>query len=340
MLELIQELLLTHNCVVIPGFGALVANYQPSEIRLADNAIVPPNKSIAFNRLLQNNDGLLIHAFVRREGVAYKEADARVMDFSRECNQSLEQNKSLVLKDIGRFSVDATQKVLFQPYTNRNYLLDGYGLETLSLVPVERLKESEAELRENYQRVLHPEELRDPFMRVYRSALSYRIAAVIALIFLTLTLTLNIRQGTERCYSSLMPAFEKPAQSVPRTQVEAPAPAQPDSQQAVIAVQEPVNTPPAPLALQPAANGVALPSVMNQHAYIVVGAFFDEIHAGKVRAEAEAKGYTANISSDYNNAIYRVNIEVPSQELSVALEKIKADFNQRAWVYCTNCALN
>ena len=161
MVDFIQELLLSNNCVIIPGFGAFIGNYNPSEIRLYENKIYPPNKTIAFNRSLQNNDGLLINAVSQKLDISLKEAEDKVTTYSKDCNNSLVLHKSLIFKDIGRLILDDEHKIQFQPYLYKNYLLESFGLESMSLFPIQRLKDTEAAVKETYQRILHPELVSD-----------------------------------------------------------------------------------------------------------------------------------------------------------------------------------
>ncbi|NLA48282.1 MAG: hypothetical protein GX876_02335, partial [Bacteroidales bacterium] len=55
----IRELLFSHDCVIVPGFGGFVGNYAPARIDRATSTFYPPSKQISFNRNLRNNDGLL-----------------------------------------------------------------------------------------------------------------------------------------------------------------------------------------------------------------------------------------------------------------------------------------
>ena len=127
MIETIQQLLLTNNCVIIPGFGAIIANYRPAEIRLFENKVVPPTKVLAFNKSLLNNDGLLCHAIMQRFAISYKEAEEKVVAFAKECQQTLETNNSLILKEIGKIYFDEEKRVQFQPLPNKNFLLNSFG---------------------------------------------------------------------------------------------------------------------------------------------------------------------------------------------------------------------
>ena len=63
MLQIIDnyicELLYDHDCVIIPGLGGFIANFEPARIIRKQHTIMPPSKKIAFNGKLKNNDGLL-----------------------------------------------------------------------------------------------------------------------------------------------------------------------------------------------------------------------------------------------------------------------------------------
>ena len=330
MVELIQQLLLTGNCVIIPNFGAFIGNYHPAEIRLQFNTIEPPTKLIAFNRSLQNNDGLLINALAHHYSVSYHEAEIQVADFVKQCNTSLVQHKSLILKDIGRFILDTENNIQFQPYYTKNYLLDSFGLQSMSIQPIQRLKDSESSIKENYQRILHPELMEDAVTTKRASTkMAYWITAVLAVLFLGSSLFLNIQKSTTyQNQSSLLPAFEKAvvpaALIVPENKTEIPA-----TEPAAVRTEETVKTQAVPTPVKSSKN----------KAYIVIGAFFDEIRANKMKTEAESKGYVVNISKDNSNGLFRTTVQVENSEVETALQKVKSEINSRAWVYCMKCNL-
>jgi hypothetical protein len=153
--------------------------------------------------------------------------------------------------------------------------------------------------------------------------------AACSLALLASTLTWNLHKSSEqRNYASLLPVEESPVHAI--------------SKKIQKAVAETV-TEPAPVnaskPAEPAPVSATGKAVTTTHSYIVVGAFFDEGHAQKVKAQAESKGYMVHLSTDYNNSLFRVSVEVESPDVSATLARIKSEFNQRAWVYCTNCTL-
>ena len=55
----INNLLLKHNCVIVPGLGGFVANYKSARIHPVNHTFTPPAKEIVFNTGLKHNDGIL-----------------------------------------------------------------------------------------------------------------------------------------------------------------------------------------------------------------------------------------------------------------------------------------
>ncbi len=339
MTELIQELLLSHNCVIIPGFGAFIGNYSPSEIRLADNLIFPPRKVILFNRALQTNDGLLVNAMAYKLQVPYKEAEQEVAAFSKSCNETLANVKSLILKDLGRFILDGEQVIQFQPLNNQNYLLDSFGLEPLSVYPIQRLKDEAEAIKENYQRVLHPEYLQGLDVPVSRtSRIPYWIMSVLAFAFIGSTLIFNIKRNNEAVnYTSLLPVSTAPVSTENMSKGVIATATIATVEDSTIALNEDTQLNDNKEVVSFNSSLVTTPV---KKSYIVVGAFFDEAHANKVKAEVEARGYVTMLTKEYNDVLYRVSVEVETPFASATLGKIKADFNQRAWISCTDCTLN
>ena len=58
----IRTLLRDHDCVIIPDFGGLIAEYAPAHIHPVRHTLAPPAKHVAFNQSLTRNDGLLVDA--------------------------------------------------------------------------------------------------------------------------------------------------------------------------------------------------------------------------------------------------------------------------------------
>ncbi len=138
---IIKNLLYHHNCVIIPGFGGLVAEYAPAQIHPIQHIFLPPHKSIAFNRSIKLNDGLLVAAIAREENISYELANGQVMNFVRQIETGLKNKGSFILPAIGRFYYDVEKNLLFKPEDQLNYLLPAFGLDQFIAQPVMRREE-------------------------------------------------------------------------------------------------------------------------------------------------------------------------------------------------------
>ena len=76
--QYIIQLLLTHDCVIVPGFGGFVANYCDAVHDESTHTFSPPSKKILFNSSLSHNDGLLINHIAEQLNVSYSEAEQMV----------------------------------------------------------------------------------------------------------------------------------------------------------------------------------------------------------------------------------------------------------------------
>jgi nucleoid DNA-binding protein len=128
VLDYIRQLLYSEDCVIIPGFGGFVANYKEAKIDFRTQEMHPPEKHIAFNQKLKNNDGLLINHIASAESISYEQAEQKVQALVDRMQTSLKSGKAVKVRDIGSFSLKKGV-LYFEPENTVNYLPDAYGLE-------------------------------------------------------------------------------------------------------------------------------------------------------------------------------------------------------------------
>ena len=78
LIQYIKELLYQQECVTLPGFGSFLTQTHPIKVNRYTGEFTPPSRSISFNRLIQENDGLLASYVAKREGVSYPDALAMI----------------------------------------------------------------------------------------------------------------------------------------------------------------------------------------------------------------------------------------------------------------------
>lgn len=141
--EYIEELLYLYDCVIVPGFGGFVGVYAGAAIDEKQGRILPPRKTVVFNRHLQQNDGLLIEWIARKETIPYEKAERRVTLFREELRARLNQKQQIEFGRVGTFSMDRRLNISFSP-SDHNFLADTWGMEAL---PIPRHnRQSSAEL--------------------------------------------------------------------------------------------------------------------------------------------------------------------------------------------------
>jgi nucleoid DNA-binding protein len=133
----IRELLFSHDCVIIPGFGGFIGNYTPARIDKNSSTFYPPLKLISFNRNLNNNDGLLVGRISDSAKTGYGDARNIVEEFVTSLRRKLERGEKVTFDNIGSFTNNQEGNVQFEPDRNVNYHLDSYGLDSFRFLPVE-----------------------------------------------------------------------------------------------------------------------------------------------------------------------------------------------------------
>lgn len=128
-----------HDCVVIPNFGGLVANYTPGFADANSKLLHPPKKGFVWNKFLQHNDGLLAHEICKEENVTYDEAVNQIAVFVENGKNELNKHNRFDLGLIGTFSYDANKNVNFSQKKD-NYLLSSFGLPIVKAVALPALE--------------------------------------------------------------------------------------------------------------------------------------------------------------------------------------------------------
>lgn len=136
----ITQLLFKNNCVIVPKVGAFLANYKNAYVDMHQNIIHPPQKTIAFNKQLNKNDGLLATFVSEQKMISYTSAEQLVNQFGDEVLYSLEKNRSFIFSGIGRLYKDSSDNILFESFEQENFLIENYGLLPVAIEPISRLK--------------------------------------------------------------------------------------------------------------------------------------------------------------------------------------------------------
>jgi hypothetical protein len=134
----IADLLFDHDCVVVPDFGGLVANYRSARLNRISHELFPPSKHVGFNKNLIKNDGLLANHVASVLGISYKDALAKIVETVANYEVQLKRDGRISWEKIGVFFKDRSGQLQFIPDEQENFLTEAYGLSPIQLRPVLR----------------------------------------------------------------------------------------------------------------------------------------------------------------------------------------------------------
>lgn len=133
--KLISELLLRHNCVVIPSFGGFVAGQIPAHFDTDKGVILPPRKSLLFNKQLISNDGLLIASYAKHNHLKFDVAEFFIKETVQKWNEKLARGERITIDEVGFIYLDAEKNIGFEQDRYSNLLLSSYGLSNVHFIP-------------------------------------------------------------------------------------------------------------------------------------------------------------------------------------------------------------
>ncbi|GAA4386424.1 SPOR domain-containing protein [Hymenobacter koreensis] len=132
----IQRLLRDHDCVIIPDFGGLIADYEPARLHPVRHTLAPPAKRVAFNQALTRNDGLLVDALSRSLAISAAQARQQVRQAVATMQRELEAQQRTELPGIGVFRGAPDRGLDFEYTGSANLLTSSFGLPELTSRPV------------------------------------------------------------------------------------------------------------------------------------------------------------------------------------------------------------
>ncbi|MGN6647383.1 MAG: hypothetical protein ACTHJT_12735 [Cytophaga sp.] len=85
----ISELVGNHDCVIVPGFGAFIAQPTSADIHPITHKFTAPGRTLGFNAQIKVNDGLLASEISVNEKISFNDANALIDEFVKKISSSL-----------------------------------------------------------------------------------------------------------------------------------------------------------------------------------------------------------------------------------------------------------
>lgn len=122
----LYELLYSHDCVIVPGFGGFIKNYEPASFEQGTQVFLPPRQFVVFNASLVINDGLLATYIAQAENLDFATAMKRIALDVTSWKQRLRAGKQVTLMHIGSFRNNREGNPVFEPDRETNFFIDAY----------------------------------------------------------------------------------------------------------------------------------------------------------------------------------------------------------------------
>lgn len=307
--QYIAELLYRYNCVVVPEFGAFLANTSSARIDEKQHTFHPPAKNLSFNQQLTKNDGLLVSHIANAKNLPYEKLLEEVTEISQQWKTELNNGKQLFLEGIGKLWMGREQKIQFSPEEGHNYLVSSFGFSSFNVAPIlrEKLKEDVEQLEERVPFTFTPERRESQTSRAW-----LKYAAVFLLLLATGASGYQFyNQDQQRQVLVRQNAQEQVAKHI---------------QEATFFESNPLELPALTLNITKKAEGP-------MH-HIIAGAFRFRENADKKVAQLKAQGYSALYLGTNRCGLHQVAFDSfsDSQDALIFLRKIKATVSTDAWM--------
>lgn len=300
----IAELLMVHDCVIIPGFGGFIGSYIPARIDTASHLFLPPSKSLLFNVNLKQNDGLLAANVAETASVPFSRASRLVEEFADKCRFILHHGEPVVLPGIGQLTAGAEGTIQFEQDADANLNPYSFGLSAVtaktisrsSLQAEETIVENPATQPAGIRRTLLPAVAR----RAALFALPLGLAAVVTI------------ARYDRLPADFASTADIAGAVFSRLTTSSPAPRKSAPVKTVKVIPSV-----APAPVKPAAEAPATPAastnIKDDRFAVIVGAFRYRENADKLVGSLVAKGFSAAIYDQSKTGLFRVAIGTCSE---------------------------
>lgn len=141
MLEkIISQLIFKHACVIVPNLGGFISQRVSATWDQNTGKMLPPSKSVLFNKQLLVGDGLLVGTYANALSISYEEASVKIEQQVVSWKQDLLMGNRVAIDTIGFLYTDQLGSVRFEQDKFVNLLLSSYGLPNLSVPSIQQIE--------------------------------------------------------------------------------------------------------------------------------------------------------------------------------------------------------
>ena len=154
----IEILLLSNDCVIVPGFGGFMAHHVEARYDDRDELFLPPLRTLGFNPMLTINDSLLVQSYVEAYDISYPEALSRIEEEVKALEREIRETGFYEINNIGVISLNEEGHYLFSPCEAGILTPQLYGLYSFSF-PTRASKNETAEIAPAVSHIVPSEQM-------------------------------------------------------------------------------------------------------------------------------------------------------------------------------------
>ena len=197
----IEYLLKRHDCVIVPGFGAFLAD-RVGAVYDGDT-VSPASVEIRFNAAVCNDDGLVASSFARRLRIPYEEAKIRLLKSVEMLNASIESQGEITVGRLGTIIKGEENTLQFRPFGTAASRAEMLGMPPLRFPDMGSKQAKRKDGMNRSDRQFHTD--RNYYIPVNKTFV--RLAACVALV---MAVALSLWTGSQslqndRQYASVVP---------------------------------------------------------------------------------------------------------------------------------------
>lgn len=132
LIKHIENLLIEHDCVVVPGLGGFLHQEQAAYYDEVHQLYFPSGKTLSFNAKLHFNDGLLCQEYQYRQSLSFEAANQQIRQAVAEIKDYLSKHQQLSFGAMGSFSQLPAQPLVFTPAMTNTLHPEAFGLKACS----------------------------------------------------------------------------------------------------------------------------------------------------------------------------------------------------------------
>lgn len=140
----IEALLLSYDCVIIPGLGGFVSQYVESYYIEEEKTFFPPYRTVGFNPQLTINDGLLVQSIMQTYDVNYPEAQRMIEQKVEEIQNLLHRNCVYDFEGIGILTINLGGIYSFKPFDSGVIAPKLYGLTSFQMKKAKEIQKEKS----------------------------------------------------------------------------------------------------------------------------------------------------------------------------------------------------